>query len=227
MIAHPSHKVSKCTTTRERWISLCQRLGAKDDPVTERTINSIYAEIITAYTESSRHYHDINHIRDGLVFVDEVHHLVEDPDILEAAWWLHDFVYNTRSGPKENEEDSAVFADKIFRKLEILPHKRIRIMRRILSTTHDHIPIHSDDWFMIDIDLASLASPPETFDENAEKIRKEHGASVEAFKIGRANFFRKFLADRPSIYLSAYFQNKYEALAQENIKRFLSTVRSE
>lgn len=208
--------------TRERFVALCLRLGAKDNSITGRTISDTYDEIIAAYIGPDRHYHNIDHIDEGLALLDEIRHLAEHPDILEMAWWLHDFVYDINTGSPKNEEDSAIFADRILRELGVEVSKRMRVMKRILATTHDHIPVDFDDWLMVDIDLVRLGVSPDDFDKYGEKIREEHGVPVWVFEIGITVFLRKFISSRPSIYLTEYFRERYETQAQENIKRVLA-----
>lgn len=207
---------------RERFKALCTRLGARDNPKTGRTIDTTYDELFAAYTGPDRHYHDIGHISDGLGKLDEVRHLAECPDYLEMAWWFHDFVYDTRS--KVNEYNSALLADRILWELGVQSAIRNIVVWLIMATKHDHVPANRDQRLIIDIDLVSLALPPEEFDKMSEKIRLEYNIPVEMYRIGRANFFKKMLENRPSIYLTKYFREKYEAQAQENLKRTIAIL---
>ena len=98
-------------------------------------------------------------------------------------------------------------------------------MKFIIATTHDHIPRNNDARLMVDIDLASLGTPPEIFDQNTANIRKEYShVSDDHFRRGRAQFFKKMLENRPSIYLTPYFRERYEAQAQENIAKTIAIL---
>ncbi len=156
--------------------------------------------------------------------IDKTWHLAENPDALEMAWWWHDFIYRIPIGqqPGNNELESARYAFKTLLELSVNPLICIKVMARIMPTLHTYIPDYIDDRVMVDIDLASLGYSPDIFEANAEKIRKEYGASVEEFRIGRVNFLRKFLDGRPSIYLTRYFHERYEAQAQKNIRDYLA-----
>ena len=216
-------------TTRQRFVELCQRIGAKDNQTIGRTINSTYDRLVTAYAESDRYYHNLNHISDGLEKLDEVRHLADNPDVLEMAWWWHDVIYDTTSNI--NEEASAAVANNVLKTLglsdNLLSHieLRIHIMQLILATKHIHIPEAEDSRLIVDIDLVSLATPPEVFDQNTANIRKEYSwVPDDSFRIGRAEFFSKLLTSRPSIYLTDYFRNRYEAQARENLKRITATL---
>ena len=209
--------------TRERFSSLCLRIGAKYNLATGRTIDATYDELVNAYTGPNRHYHNLAHIDEGLGELDEVKHLALDPDALEMAWWWHDFVYNIPA--KDNELLSAVAAFKTLSELSVPSFTSVKVLVRIMPTLHSYIPNYFDDWLMVDIDLVRIAAPPELFIKNSEDIRQEYGASIEEFRVGQAEFFRNFIIGRSSVYLTDYFRNKYESRAQENIKRVLATFR--
>ena len=209
--------------TRERWVTLCQRLQARGNISGGITVDSTYNRLVTAYNGSDRHYHNINHISDGLDELDQSRHLAEYPDILEMAWWWHDFIYNAKS--PINEYKSSIATDLRLGKLGLSVDIRNRAGWLIMTTKHDHIPEDHDCRLIIDIDLASLSAPPKIFDKNTANIRKEYRTAVpddKIFAIGRTKFFEKLLENRHSIYLTDYFRNKYEAQAQENLKRIIA-----
>ena len=212
--------------TRERWRALCQRIGAKDNSMAGRTVDSTYDEIVEAYAETGRYYHVLNHISDGLKSLDEVRFflkLLKYLDSIEAGWWFHDFVY--KPGNPRNEEESANRAEKVLWELNVKQPLRIRTTNGIRATRHNYIPWDFSDQIMADIDLVSLALPPKLFDENTAKNREEYRQIVpndKDFQIGRAQFFLKFIESRPSVYLTKYFRDKYEAQAQENIRRLIA-----
>jgi predicted metal-dependent HD superfamily phosphohydrolase len=211
--------------TRERWVKLCKVIKAKNNPITGRTIDNTYDELLTAYTGPDRHYHNLDHINDGLELIDKTWHLAENPDALEMAWWWHDFVYRIptkETGPVHNELESAIYAFKALSKLNVNHLICAKVMARIMPTLHTYIPDYIDDRVIVDIDLVSLGYSPDIFEANAGKIRKEYGASAEEFRIGRVNFFRKFLDGRPSIYLTKYFHERYETQAHKNIRDYLA-----
>lgn len=209
--------------TRERFKNLCQRIDAKDHPFARRTIDGTYDELFAAYNGPDRHYHTLDHISCGLETLGEIRHIVRDPDSIEAAWWGHDFIFIP--GSPFNEEESALWWIKILYELGVKTPFRVKVMNRIMATRHDHVPWYFEDQIIVDIDLAGLALPAEQFDENTAKNREEYRILVpddRDFEKGKAQFFRKFLEDRPSIYLTNYFKKKYEARAQENVKGLIA-----
>ncbi len=210
-------------TTRERWTALYRRLYPKNGSELGITIDNSYDKVISAYSGPDRHYHNLNHINDGLVELDKVRKLASSPDALELAWWWHDFV--CEPGSRINEQSSAEAGDQVSSKLEIDIIVRISVIQMIMATKHDYPRNNIDASLIIDIDLASLAASPEVFDENTAKIRKEYpNVSDEEFKQGRADFFKNFLETRETIYITYHFREKYEAKAQANLKRFISTA---
>ena len=205
---------------RTRWQLLCLTIGAKDNPHTGRTIDGTYDELVAAYSGPNRHYHDLNHILEGIDMLDEVGTLAEDPEVLEMAWKWHDETYKTDpSKSKDNELVSAANAFKALRELSVPDRFCVDVMATIMPTLHTYIPKKFDHKLIVDIDLWRLSAIPEKFDEYSEMIRLEYGAPVDAYQIARAEFFHKFLQNRPSIYLTDYFKERYEAPAQANLKR--------
>ena len=209
--------------TVERFTALCQRLGAKENHCSRRTVSSTFDELVAIYTGPDRYYHDLNHINGGLDSLDDSLALAQNPNALEMAWWFHDFVYNT--GSKTNEYDSSLAADRMLYELGLSVAVRNVIVWLIMATKHDHIPDDQDQRLIIDIDLASLGGLPEVFDRNTADIRKEYSrVTDEDFKKGRSEFFKNFLNGRPSIYLNESFRNKYEAQARENLRRTMTVL---
>lgn len=216
-------------TTRERWYALCQRFGIPSS--LDKLIHANYDDLAEVYTAPGRYYHTLDHINDGLNKLDEIRslHLSSTPDVIEMAWWFHDAIYDATSSV--NEESSAKMANTALNTLGLSNelyfhlHLRIQVAELILATKHDLPPITDNGRLIVDIDLASLGTPPEIFDLNTANIRKEYAhVSDDDFARGRAGFFRKFLEQRPSIYLTEYFRNLYEAQAQKNLKRIIANA---
>jgi predicted metal-dependent HD superfamily phosphohydrolase len=66
---------------------------------------SIRAELVSAYSASDRHYHDLRHIDAMLDLMREHVVLLADPGTVEAAIWFHDAIYDTHRD--DNEQRSA------------------------------------------------------------------------------------------------------------------------
>ena len=66
-------------------------LALDDDTVCHAWWGMIYAR----YTETSRYYHTLDHIRELLGYVDEHRELLDDVVAVEAAIFFHEYVWET------------------------------------------------------------------------------------------------------------------------------------
>jgi predicted metal-dependent HD superfamily phosphohydrolase len=177
-------------------------------------------ELVAAYTATGRHYHNLTHIEDCLAILARVDNLSAlDREILSAAIWWHDVVYDaTRS---DNEELSARLAE---------PHVREDIRREVgrlirLTKTHDVQPDDRLGAILISIDLSILGAEPARYDAYAAAIRQEFIHVPEAdYRAGRAKVLGQFAA-RPVIFPDAAFAARYDRQARENLARELAALR--
>jgi predicted metal-dependent HD superfamily phosphohydrolase len=202
---------------RERWEGL--RLGGAGAAVTR---GRVFDRLWAAYAGHDRHYHGIDHIDECLRELDSVRWLSRQPAALETAIWFHDVVYDGRQ--KDNEERSAQVANEELSRLDAPEALRAEVARLVLLTRHDRDPLPDDvdGQLIVDIDLASLARPPEVFDENTRRIRLEYPHVSDAdFRRGRRDLLGTFLA-RPRIYHTEALSRRYERQARENLTRALA-----
>ena len=95
-----------------------------------------------------------------------------------------------------------------------------------MATKHSESPTDPDVQLLVDIDLSILGQSEEKFDEYELQVRKEYEwVSEGAFVTGRSAILKSFL-NRPTIYSTQFFRNKYEAQARRNIDRSLSRLRT-
>lgn len=77
---------------------------------------------------------------------------------------------------------------------------------------------------MVDLDLMILGSSEAKFDAYEVGIRQEYAwVSEEDFRFHRAKILQSFL-DRPSIYYTERFREKYEARARANLERSIKKL---
>ncbi len=184
-------------------------------------------ELTGLYQDWNRHYHGIEHIEALLTLAGEYRALLSDPQAVEAAIWFHDTIYDSQA--KDNEAQSAELARRrLAGKLE--PARLDRIATMILATAKHELPkLESatavrDTELFLDMDMSILGAAPEVFDSYEAAVRKEYAWVPQAAWIaGRSAVLRSFL-DRPFIYLSKEFQDRFEAQARENIRRSLSNL---
>src|SRR5439155_9654945 len=125
-------------------------------------------QLAAAYTAPGRHYHNLTHIEDCLGALARVENLSAlDREILSAAIWWHDVVYDATRA--DNEELSAQLAEQHVRE-DIRPESG-RLGR--LSRTHDVQPDDRLGAILISIDLSILGAEPARYDAYTAAIRQE------------------------------------------------------
>jgi predicted metal-dependent HD superfamily phosphohydrolase len=178
-----------------------------------------FGELVAAYRAPGRHYHDLRHIRECLREAQLVSDRLVDPTRVIAAIFYHDAIYDpTRS---DNEERSADLAERHLRAMGKSATFVAEVRDLILDTRHQVSPESNDGQYLVDIDLAILGAPPAEFDAYEGAIRREYAhVPDEAFRAGRAKVLHSFL-DRPRIYGTDVFHDRYERAARANLARSL------
>jgi predicted metal-dependent HD superfamily phosphohydrolase len=200
----------------ERWTALWQRLGARSNGL------AVFERLAAAYAEPARAYHNAKHIGDCLALLDTSRHLARRTDEVEAAIWFHDAVYVP--GRTDNEEQSAELARTSLRQAQVASEATERVGALVLATRHATTPHQPDESLLCDIDLSILGAPPEWFDLFERQIRQEYANVPEQiYRTRRSEILRGFL-NRPSIFQTAWFGERYEARARENLERVLRTL---
>ena len=88
------------------------------------------------------------------------------------------------------------------------------------------LPGEPDVQLLVDIDLSILGQPETKFDEYERQVREEYEwVPEDQFVVGRSAMLKSFL-DRPNIFATQFFSNKYEKQARANIARSLASLRA-
>lgn len=186
-------------------------------PLPERT--DLRDELLRAYGEASRGYHDLQHLREVLDRLDELSpHAAFDPAAVHLAAWFHDGIYDADPDP---EGRSAEWAD---RALAAHP-QRAEVVRLVLLTRdHDPEPGDAHGEALCDADLAILAASPARYEEYVAGVRRDY-ASVpdDLFRLGRAEVLRTLLA-HPTLFRTAYARTAWEARARANVSAELERL---
>ncbi len=200
---------------RERWHRLWKRLGAAGGP------DAVFEELTHRYAEAQRQYHTLAHIEQVLAEIDGVRAQLAAPDLVEAAAWFHDVVYDPRRS--DNEEQSAAAAR---RALAGVGEERLaEIEAEILATRHNQPAVSGDTAFLVDADLSILGQPAEAFDSYEQQIRTEYGWVPEPqYIVGRRAVLQSLL-NRDAIFATEEFRRRHEVEARSNIERALSRLR--
>ena len=205
---------SGLTQLRARFVSLVRRLGGGD-------ASSAADSLLAAWTDPSRRYHSVTHLRDVLARLDEAPAADADRDRVEAALWFHDVVYDPRAA--DNEERSAAWAN---RTLDALGVRRslVEDIGRLVRLTRRHAAADPAGQLLCDIDLSILGRSPNEFDAYDRQIREEYRwVPVDAYREARRRVLEQFLQRHP-LYLTAHFRQRYESPAYANLERALAAL---
>lgn len=179
----------------------------------------LFDDLILRHQEGLRHYHTIAHVEAMLNHFDEFREAdgsktVYFPVVAMAAWY-HDAVYHPYA---HNNELQSARLFTLVGKLARLEESLIqRVVEGILATTH-HRPSDSPNIrTLCDLDLAIFGQPRGAFDRYEQQIRLEYDAVPEdQFRTERRKILARFL-ERPRIYQTDFFNERYERPARENL----------
>lgn len=201
------------------WSKHWSAIEAKGDP------RPPYFDLRNRYAEPHRKYHTWKHITDGLTELSFIRNLADHPDEIAAAYYFHDAVYDPTEKDSENVEMSVLLSVVVMNQAQIPSVRRSRITDLILVTNHTIEPTRNDEKIIVDIDLSILGKGRREFDEYERNIRLEYSwVEEQAFRSGRAGILERFL-QRPRIYNTPYFQEKYESQAWDNLLRSINNLR--
>jgi predicted metal-dependent HD superfamily phosphohydrolase len=211
----------------KRWRSLWTRIGAVGDP------EPAYRHLVMLYSEPHRQYHVLGHVQQCLDALAGFRDLTVDHDAVETALWFHDAIYATfeqEGDPvkkRGNELASATLAWLRLGHAGVGTAFCEKVERLILDgTSHDGAELDSTDLKIVsDIDLGILGQPEPVFDRYEEQIRREYEwVPEEAYRPGRIRILRGFL-DRPYVYHTLRFRDRFEEQARANLRRSIEKLR--
>lgn len=199
----------------DRWARTWSAVGVAPPP-------KLLEAMIGAYSEDHRRYHTVEHLAECFGHLDACPITPEDPAAVELALWFHDAIYDTRAS--DNEARSAEWAMQALGELDAA--RRARIDALILVTKHEAEPATSDEELLLDIDLSILGAPDDRFAAYDEQVRGEfEWVPEDAYRTARARILRGFL-DRPRLYHTTHFHDRFEATARRNLARTIAALES-
>jgi len=202
------------------------------------------AWLVDGYSGPGRYYHTIQHVLDCITNLNEfvmyskdVTITVREQAILKAALWFHDCVYDIMAPSAFNEKASADIAEEYILKRTVERHAVRDVVRSsklvkeliLVSTHHSYDEIVERDsklfYLMNDLDLLILGSDQTTYSLYAENIFNECQGRVskEVFNSNRKRVLEFFL-QRPKIYFTDYFADRYESIARKNMVSEIQTL---
>ena len=177
---------------------------------------ALTAQLAARYAEPHRRYHTLAHVdalRRGLR---QWQALAREPQLIDAAIWFHDAVYDPRAA--DNEARSAALARIELAALGWRAPDIERIATLVLATQrHQADPHDADAWLFLDLDLSVLAQTPERYQAYAEAVRAEYAWVDDArYRAGRTAVLRSFI-ERDAIYRTPALRAAWEAPARANL----------
>ncbi len=180
-------------------------------------------ELLAAYGDATRGYHDTRHLAEVLTRLDELRTAGTSYDVVPVvlAAWFHDAVYD---GERDAEERSAAWAEEALPGL--VDAATVAEVARLVRLTESHQPKADDAGgrALSDADLGILAAPADRYDAYAAAVRKEYGhLSDEVFTAGRRSVLAD-LAARERLFHTAHGRECWEDAARANIARELADL---
>ena len=185
--------------------------------------------LLRSWRRWPRAYHDTTHLAACLHHLDTVQALqpapLHDAQAVAMALWFHDAIYWPWS--PRNEERSAEWARRFLTAQQLPPAWVATVVQHILATRHGPgTPPPGDAAWLVDIDLAILGQNTSTYQAFERHVRREYFFVRRArYVAGRSAVLQSFL-DRPCIYATEWFRNRYEAQARRNLVWALEALRS-
>lgn len=191
--------------------------------VDKAVASNYWNNLLQAYTDSERYYHNLDHIEHLFTVLGPVQQEIDDWDSLAFAVFYHDAVYNVVEyvTTNDNEDKSAALAEEVLTTIGY-PHQKIeRVKRHILATKKHEQCADADTNYLSDADLSILGSTWAEYEAYMNGIRKEYAVYPDSIYVyGRQKVLKDFLLAEP-LFKTPHFQATYGAAAKENIAREL------
>ena len=188
----------------------------------------LQVELMNAWAEPHRHYHDQRHLRECLAFWARWRGLSFRSGEVAVALWFHDAIYDPQAPQAGNNElNSAAWAARSLIRAGLASETAQRVHDLVMATQHDApaaLASGADAQLLVDIDLSILGSPPERFERYDQDVRKEY-AWVPGFRYRdqRAQVLQGFL-DRLRLYYGDAAAALLESQARINLAAALSRL---
>jgi len=205
------------TELRERFEALARRLGPDGSPAAEADA------LLEAWSAPARRYHGTEHLVDCLARLDESA-APSERDLVEAALWFHDAVYDPLAG--DNEERSAAWARLALGRLGAAPGTIEEVARLVLLTRHVAPAGDPTGQLLCDIDLSILGRGRAEFDRYDRGIRAEYAAVPDAVYRERRRRILASLLEREPLFRTRAFRERYETAARANLRRAIERLGS-
>ncbi|HEY9652182.1 MAG TPA: hypothetical protein V6C95_16075 [Coleofasciculaceae cyanobacterium] len=193
--------------------------------VDSKVKRKVFLALVTAYSSSTRYYHNLDHIQQILETVEQMRSQAVNFPAIQLAAWFHDVIYDSRAN--DNEEQSAAYAETSLKALKLPITLIASVKFLILNTkTHQAQLDNIDSQILLDADLAILGASESNYKNYTQAIRQEYSwLPDEAFRTGRQQVLQNFL-QRNRIYLTELLFLRLEEKARGNMQAELMDLSS-
>lgn len=199
---------------QDYWALTAKQLSLDDD-----TTQNFYASLYDAYSEVQRHYHNIQHIVECLAHFHQIKTHLDDPLSVELAIWFHDVIYNPQAN--DNEQQSADYMKQMLEK--VFAAEQIAKIYAWILATKAHAPTADADLaYLLDIDLAILASDPMRFAEYEQQIQQEYAWVEPSLYVQKRQQVLRYFLEMQPLYQTPLFQKCCEHQAKQNLAQVLT-----
>lgn len=200
------------TALKEQFLALLTAFAV------ENTVaHNLWQNLQSHYNEPHRHYHNLSHIKALHSHFDSVKPFLKNPHAVELAIFYHDVIYDPKQS--DNEMQSVKFLQNQL--AEFLPKSLLNEVGGLILATQKHTLTdveNSDMAYFLDMDLAILGSEKAVYQNYAQAIRQEYAHFADNdYRQGRSAVLKAFL-QRPKLFFSQVFFDKYENVARQNIQ---------
>lgn len=187
-------------------------------------IQTVFAELVAAYSSVDRFYHTLKHIQQVLETIAEIQkqtsqHTAQTINFpaIQLAAWFHDVIYEPHC--KDNEEKSAVYANSVLTQFN-LPIKTIKLVQNLIFSTKEHQVLTDElhSHIFLDSDLAILGAYQLEYQAYSQAIRQEYTwLTDQLYYCGRKQVLQQFL-QRKRIYFTQQMFIELESRARLNLQ---------
>jgi predicted metal-dependent HD superfamily phosphohydrolase len=198
-------------------------MGSPGDQWPLPTGDDVRDDLLRAYSDPARGYHDTRHLSEVLARLAEIadHGTTYDRTPVLLAAWFHDAVYD---GERDAEERSATWAELALP--DLTDAATVAETARLVRLTETHRPDDDDvnGCALSDADLGILAAPADRYAEYVAAVRAEYAHLPDAvFTKGRRDVLTDLLA-KPRLFHTPYGREAWEDAARANVEAELARL---
>lgn len=189
--------------------------------------------LLERWSSPGREFHNVKHLVDVLVRVDELDEESHEPHLVRLAAWYHGAIFDSadrKAYANKGGEDEAASARVAFDELLALgvPQENAQRVHELVNALVRHSPDSADPdcAVLCDADLAVLATEPQRYKAYLKDVRAEYAhLPTEDYLRARVRILHKLLA-RKSLF-SSPLGAAWEEPARQNVSAELQRLEKE